>query len=204
VKALGLVFSARKRGNCLNAVEYVLEKLNEQNFQSEIVNAYDYEIKPCSKCNYECFSQYLRGTEEGCPIHDDVPEIYEKMKQADILIFAVPTYGGNVSGLYKAFQERAQGIFKEYENFVDVILSKVIGLIVIGNVPAGGELAYHSAIMDYYDAKYFTAILLQSAEYGKASIKGDLIENQEIKMRLDNLVNNILKLWNKKREDGKA
>jgi multimeric flavodoxin WrbA len=193
MKALGIAFSARKRGNCLDCAEYVMAKLKDYMFQTEIINAYEYEIKPCSHCNYECFSQNLRGTDEDCPIQDDVPKIYSKMKEANIIVIAVPTYGGKASSLYYAFGERAQGIFKRYEEFKNTILSKIIALIVIGNIPAGGDLAYHAVILDYYDCKCPpSSVLLQASEYGRNSIRGDLVKDERVRGRLDNLVNSIL------------
>jgi multimeric flavodoxin WrbA len=199
MKALGMAFSARKRGNCLNSIEYVLEKLKEQGFETEAVNVYDCDVKPCSRCNYECFAQKLRGRNEECPIHDDVPKIYDKMKEADIIVLAVPTYGGKAASLYCAFTERAQGIIKSYEEFKDTILSKFIALIVIGNVPAGGDLAYHTVILDHHDCKCPPlSVLLQAEEYGRGSIYGDLLENVKIRERLDNLAKSILDDWKDK------
>jgi multimeric flavodoxin WrbA len=64
MKALGIAFSARKRGNCLDCAEYVLAKLKEYVFETEVINAYDSEIKPCSHCNHECFAKELRGRKE--------------------------------------------------------------------------------------------------------------------------------------------
>ncbi|MEM3641959.1 MAG: flavodoxin family protein [Candidatus Bathyarchaeia archaeon] len=200
MKALGIAFSARKRGNCLNSLEYVLEKLKAQKFETEIINIYDYDITPCSHCNYECFGLKLRGKEEECPIKDDVPKIYNEMKEADVIILAVPTYGAKPAGLYSAFAERAQGIFKGYEEFKNTILNKIIALIVIGNVPAGGDLTYHSIILDHYDCKNPPlSLLLQSAEYGRGSIYGDLLENGKVRDRLDNLVKLIFRDLESKR-----
>jgi multimeric flavodoxin WrbA len=45
MKALGIAFSARKAGNCLNCIEYVLTKLKEQGFTIEVINAYNFEIR---------------------------------------------------------------------------------------------------------------------------------------------------------------
>jgi multimeric flavodoxin WrbA len=200
MKALGIAFSARKRGNCLNSLEYALAKLKAQKFETEIINIYDYDVRPCSQCNYECFGLKLRGKDEKCPIQDDVPKIYKKMKEADVIILAIPTYGGKPAALYSAFTERAQGIFKGYEEFKNTILNKIIALIVIGNVPAGGDLTYHSVILDHYDCKNPPpSILLQSAEYGRGSIYGDLLEDEKVRDRLDNLVKLILKDWESKR-----
>jgi multimeric flavodoxin WrbA len=200
MKALGIAFSARKRGNCLNCIEYVLAKLKEQGFETEVINAYDSEIKPCSHCNYECFAKELRGKKEECPIQDDVPKIYSKMKEADIIVLAVPTYGGKAASLYCAFTERTQGIIKSYEEFKNTILNKIIALIVIGNIPAGGDLAYHTVILDHKDCKYpLQSVLLQADEYGKGSIYGNLMEDDRVRDRLDNLVKSILKDWKRKR-----
>jgi len=194
------VFSARERGNCLDCLEYVSARLEEHGFKTEVINAYHHEIRPCSHCNYECFAHVTRGKKEACPIKDDVPKIYDKMREADIIVLAVPTYGGKTAGLYNAFTERAQGIFKGYEEFKNTILNKIIALIVIGNIPAGGDLAYHTVILDHKDCKHSPpAVLLQSAEYGQGSLYGTLIEDEKVRDRLDNLVKLILKEWKKKR-----
>jgi multimeric flavodoxin WrbA len=199
MKALGIAFSARKKGNCSSSLEYVLARLKEQGFETEIVNAYDHEIKPCSHCDYECFSRELRGKNEECPIQDDVPKIYGKMKETDIIVLAIPTYGGKAASLYSAFTERAQGIIKSYGEFKNTILSKIVGLIVIGNVPAGGEFTYHTVILDHRDCKYPpSALLLQATEHGQSSVKGTLLEDKAVKDRLDSLVRLILKDWKSK------
>jgi len=199
MKALGIAFSARKKGNCLNCIEHVLTKLNEQGFKTDVINIYDYEIKSCSHCSYECFAKKAEGKSEECPVQDDASKIYGKMKDADIIVLAVPTYGGKPASLYCAFTERAQGIIKSYEEFKNTILNKIIALIVIGNIPAGGDLTYHTVILDHHDCeKPPSAVLLQAAEYNQSSISGTLVENEKIRDRLDGLVALILKDWKKK------
>jgi multimeric flavodoxin WrbA len=69
-----------------------------------------------------------------------------KLKETDVILLAIPTYGGKPASIYSAFIERAQGIIKNYEEFKSTILNKIIALIVIGNVPAGGDLAYHMVL----------------------------------------------------------
>lgn len=200
MKALGLAFSATKRGNCLDCIEYVLTKLREQGFETETMNAYDCKINPCSHCNYECFARELRGKDEKCPIQDDVARIYNKMKEADIIMLAVPTYGGKPASLYCAFSERGQGVIKNSKEFEQYISKKIVALIVIGNVPAGGDLVYHTVISDHYECKCPPpSLLLQSAEYGQSSVFGTLIEDEKVRDRLDNLVKLILKRWKNKR-----
>lgn len=201
MKALGIAFSARERGNCLNCVEYVLMKLKERGFKTEAVNAYDYEIRPCSRCSYECFPLEVGAKTEDCPIQDDVPKIYNKMRGADVIVLAVPTYCGKPAGLYQAFSERALGAFKGYENFKRILLDqKIIALIVIGNVPAGGDVAYHIVILDHYNCRYPPpSLLLQPEEYNQSSLSGTLTAEPKIRERLDNLTNSIVKRWESKR-----
>lgn len=202
MKALGIAFSARKRGNCLGCVQYVLAKLAKSGFETEAINAYDCNIRPCSKCDYECFASKLRGEERECPIQDDAPRIYGKMKKADIILLAVPTYAGKPSGLYCAFTERAQAIIKSYEEYEKTILNKILALIVIGNVPAGGDFAYHAVILDHLDCKHPpSSVLLQAAEYGQSSLQGNLIKNRRIRDRLDNLVKSVTRDWEGKMQE---
>lgn len=119
------------------------------------------------------------------------------MKEADVIVLAVPTYSGKAASLYCAFAERAQGIIKDYEEFKNAILNKVIALIVIGNIPAGGDFAYHTVVLDHHDCKYPpSSVLLQAAEYGQSSIHGTLNRDEKVRDRLDNLVESILKTWN--------
>jgi len=187
MKVCGIIFSARKEGNCLKCVKYCLGKFKEHGFESEIISAFDLEIKPCSHCNYECFA------DKKCPIEDDVSVIYQKCESADILIFAIPTYGGHLSSTYFAFAERSQAIFKNFQECTEKMLKK-INFIIIGNLSAGGDMALHEALYNFVNLGFWPETLLFPArEYGRSSIKGDLIEVPEVKKRLDRFVEMILK-----------
>lgn len=191
-KVVGVVFSARKKGNCLDCVEYCLKKLEKSGFSIEIVNAFDHKITPCSHCEYECFADVLKGKEELCPIRDDVPRIYEKCKSADILLFAIPTYGGHLASIYRAFTERALTQFNQFKEYRQ-LLHKV-SFIIIGNLSSGGEAALYEALSDYYIIKPRPeAILLSSREYGSLSVKGDLIQVKEVREKLDRHINLLKK-----------
>ena len=67
----------------------------------EIVSVADYSIQPCIGCN-SCF------TREGhqCFRKDDMPVIYEKLKQADIVAIASPVYFYGLSAQLKAMIDR--------------------------------------------------------------------------------------------------
>ncbi|MFQ6087820.1 MAG: flavodoxin family protein [Candidatus Methanofastidiosia archaeon] len=187
MKVLGIAFSARKEGNCVKCLKHCLDKFREYGFKTEILNAFELEIRSCSHCNYECFA------DRKCPIEDNVPEIYKKCEDADILIFAVPTYGGHLSSIYFAFAERGEAIFKSYHEFIEK-LAKKVNFIVIGNLSAGGDMALHEVLYNFANLDFWPETLLFPArEYGRKSIKGDLIEETEVKKRIDRFVEMILK-----------
>ncbi|AIF69892.1 hypothetical protein PAP_07510 [Palaeococcus pacificus DY20341] len=184
VYVLGLAFSARRKGNCSKLLEYCLKKFEEMGFETELMESYDLNITPCSHCNYECFSG------EACPVEDDVPKIYEQCKSADIILFAVPTYGGHVASLYLAFSERGQAIFESYKEWKE--FAKKVNFIIIGNLSSGGDMALHEALYSFANFGFWPeVVLISSREYGRSSIKGDLIEEEEVKKRLDRFVERI-------------
>ena len=168
-------------------MKYCTDKFKEYRFETEIVNAFELEIRACSHCDYECFA------DKKCPIEDDVLDSYKKCEDADILIFAVPTYGGHLSSLYFAFAERSQGIYKNFQECTEKLLKK-INFIIIGNLSAGGDMALHEALYNFANLDFWPeTLLLPAREYGKSSISGDLIEVPEVKRRLDRFVEMILK-----------
>jgi len=204
MKVTGLVFSARKSGNGFNCMRYCLDKLEDKGFQTVLVNAFDYEIKSCSHCNYECYAEEIRGTREECPVKDDVPKMYELIKDSDMLLFAVPCYGGHTPATYRAWAERVphlpalNELFKNFEEFQKLFLNKIKGIIVIGNLTAWGDMALHEVLADFYNIESPETILLQPREYGRSSLKGDLLESQAVRERLDRFVELLIKRIGKK------
>lgn len=186
MKALAVAFSARKKGNCYRLVEHCLNRLVEKGWETELLKTYDLQITPCNQCDYECFKNGK------CPVHDDIPMIYEKCQQADTVIFALPNYGGHLTSLYFAFAERGQFIFQTSEDLNESYLKK-INFIIIGNLSAGGDMALHEALYGFANRDYWPETLLFPArEYGQSSLKGNLIESVEVKKRLNRFVEMVI------------
>jgi len=207
MKVAGLVFSARKRGNGFHCMKYCLDKLARKDFKTMLVNAFDYEIKPCSHCNYECYAKTIRSKDEHCPIEDDVPKLYEMIKATDLALFAMPTYGGRVLGIFQAFRERSSGLshlFKDFSEFQQDFLNKIKGIIVIGNLTAGGDMALHEVLADFYNIEPPEVVLLQANEYGRSSLKGDLIKSKAIRERLDGFTALITRRIAEKQKEGQT
>jgi len=199
MKVAGLVFSARKTGNGFSCMRHCLHRFEERGFRTVLLNAFDYEIKPCSHCNYECYGEEIRGKLEECPVKDDVCRMYEQTNDADFLLLAVPCYGGHTPAIYRAWAERVPHLpGRSVEEFQRLFLSRIKGIMVIGNLTACGDMALHEVLADFYAVEAPETILLQSREYGRVSLRGDLIETSAVKERLDRFVELLIKRVGKK------
>lgn len=193
IKALGLVFSARKQGNCLDCVNYCLDRLRKEEIETQLINIYDYRIEPCSHCNYECFSERIRGTQEKCPINDDLLKVYHELENSNIAIFGIPTYVGHVPSLFRIFEERTLGIYG-FGKHMEMLGGKTYGFIVLNSY-----FAIEEVMRRYYGSGAAIAwLLLRSREYGLDPVKRELIGNSDVKNRLDWFTENIIKLSKQK------
>lgn len=131
MRALALVVSARKQGNCYDFARFVLDRLETTGIETELVNFYNYRIKPCQYCAYECLQRFdpQKGVDAPCPIDDDVRAIWEKTWAAEILFLFVPNYGGFPPALWMAFSERAQPFFREAP--VEKLKKSVVSAVVL-------------------------------------------------------------------------
>ena len=95
-----LVGSMRKGGNTDLLAKSFAEGAEQRN-TVEVVSVTDYKVNPCIGCN-SCFSR------EGnrCVQKDDMSLIYEKLKQADVLVLASPVYFYGISAELKAIIDR--------------------------------------------------------------------------------------------------
>lgn len=102
MKVLAIMGSPRSRGNTYKITKMVEERMKELgDVEFEYVFLKEINLKTCLGCR-ACME---RG-EEFCPLKDDRALIEEKIMNSDGVIFASPTYVGNVSGLMKNFIDR--------------------------------------------------------------------------------------------------
>jgi len=78
-----------------------LKGARSQGAETETVYLKEKEIHSCTGC-YTCWAK----TPGICVFEDDMPELLEKVKGCDTLIYATPLYNYNMTSLLKAFQER--------------------------------------------------------------------------------------------------
>jgi len=99
MRVLGLTCSGRKGGNTEILVREALSAAAEAGAQTEIVLVAEKSIAPCDGC----FSCQKSGI---CVIKDDMQPLYQKMQEADAIVFGSPVYFGTVSAQAKKVMDR--------------------------------------------------------------------------------------------------
>ncbi|MBR4924893.1 MAG: flavodoxin family protein [Prevotella sp.] len=111
--------SPRKGGNTELLAE-AFAKGAAEHHQVEIVSVRDYKVNPCLGCN-ACFK-----TNGICAQKDDMPVIYEKMSQADMLVIASLVYFYGLSAQLKAVIDRFHNPIR------DTFHVKKMALLLVG------------------------------------------------------------------------
>lgn len=99
MKVFGIVCSPRKGGNTEILVNEALAAARELQAETEVFTVANKQIAPCDGC------ESCRKTGV-CHIKDDMQEIYQKLEQADAVVFGTPVYYGSVSAQAKAVMDR--------------------------------------------------------------------------------------------------
>ena len=106
MKVVGIVCSPREGGNTEVMVREALRSAQEAGATVELISVLDKTITPCDGCE-TCF-------ESGeCQIKDDMELIYDKLLEADGIIFGTPVYFWNVSAQAKAIIDRSLALYSE-------------------------------------------------------------------------------------------
>lgn len=114
-KILVLSTSPRKGGNSETLADAFIKGAKEAGHEVEKICLYDKQIGFCEGC-LAC-----QATGE-CILLDDVAEIVEQMKAADVLVFATPIYFYEMCGQMKTLLDRTNPIFPVEYAFRDIYL----------------------------------------------------------------------------------
>jgi len=102
IRVLAVQGSPRPKASNTGVLLYeFLKGAESQGAQTELVNLKEKNIHNCLGC-FTCWTK----TPGVCVWKDDMPELLEKVRGCDILVYATPLYNWNMSSPLKAFQER--------------------------------------------------------------------------------------------------
>ncbi|MCB2291188.1 flavodoxin family protein [Clostridium sp. CS001] len=108
VRKVIAINSSKRKKNTYNLILNLKESLSKHDISVEIVNLFEYDIKPCLGCEH-CL---IHG---GCVIHDDAQLLMDKLKSCDGIILSTPVYLNNLSGTLKTFVDRTCSWFHRPE-----------------------------------------------------------------------------------------
>jgi multimeric flavodoxin WrbA len=134
MKVVAFNGSPRKNGNTICLIEKALKPLEKAGIETEIVQIGGKLIHGCIAC-YKCFE----NKDCRCIQRDDVVnDCIKKMKKADGIILASPTYFADITPELKALIDRAGLVSRANGNF----LRRKVGAAVIAVRRAGAIHAF--------------------------------------------------------------
>ncbi len=107
--------SPRKGGNSETLADELVRGAEEAGSRVEKICLYDKTIGFCKGC-LACLKKHR------CVIHDDADIIAQKMKEADVLVFATPIYYYEMCGQMKTMLDRANPLYGSDYKFREVYL----------------------------------------------------------------------------------
>jgi multimeric flavodoxin WrbA len=182
MKLLGLSFSPRKEGNTELLLARALAGAARLGAQTELYRISDKDIKPCDGCS-SCFK-----TGE-CPIKDDMPELCDRMLEADGIIFGTPVYFYNMTAQGKAAIDRTIALGRPDRS----LANKVGGIIVVG-----GSLGLIDAVKDLYFYMVTRQMLPANFVAAYAAHAGDVKKLPKCMNAAEDLGKQIVKIAEKK------
>jgi len=162
MKVLGIVFSPRKKGNTEILVNEALTGAKECGAETELVAVRDYEINPCEGC----MSCEKTGK---CKINDDMQIMYNKLLEADGVIFGAPVYFWNICGQAKIFIDRTVALSSP-----TLRLANKVGAIITVAMRTGASEA-GSFFIKYCVHNHMT---VTEAVDGLAIEKGSIVDDE--------------------------
>lgn len=167
--AIAINGSPRKGGNTETMLDEVLQELQNNGWETELVQVGGTAIRGCLACG-KCFEK----KNNQCSIKTDTfNEIFEKMRKADAMILGSPTYFAAVSADLKALIERAG--YVAYAN--NHAFAGKIGAAVVA-VRRGGAVHVFDSINHMFQ---MSQMIVPGSTYwnmgfglGKAEVKEDM------------------------------
>lgn len=130
MKILGINTSPRPGSNVKIALETALEAAAAKGAETELINTNTMSIKACQGCNY------CKANQGKCVNDDDMTQVYEKILEADAVIFGSPIYFIDVTAQAKLVIDRLYAFFME-ESLKDTLSAKKLSFIATnGSLPA--------------------------------------------------------------------
>jgi multimeric flavodoxin WrbA len=131
MKILGISGSPNKDGNTAYAVNYALNIIKKEGFETKYISLAGKKINPCIAC-WKC-----EETQECCQ-DDDMKEIIDAMRWCNGIIIGSPVYFGLVAGQLKTMMDRTIVLRPSYNSKIEM-WGKTGGGIACAASRSGGQ-----------------------------------------------------------------
>lgn len=133
MKILTILGSPRKKGNTAKVLGFLDEDLRKWDHEVERLHIDDYELKGCREC-YHC---RVNPDEPDCIQNDNGNMLFNRMIDADALVYASPLFCWGFSGPMKNLVDRSFCLVNGYNtpNHISLIGGKPAALLVTGAGP---------------------------------------------------------------------
>ena len=160
-----LIGSPRKNGNTEILANSFISGVDKQKNSIEVIHVIGKKVNGCIACDY-CY----RDSQHNCVQKDDMQEIYEKLKDADVIVIATPIYFYGISSQLKCIIDRLHNPIRNTFKVKELVLLAVCA-DTIPTVFDSVQTMY-SLILSYFSLKDAGVITV----YG-VSDKGDILGN---------------------------
>ena len=150
IKVLGINASPRPYGNSFKLLRVALRAAERSGGRTELINLYDYELKPCKGC----LSDEEKACRPPCLEEDDAWKVLRQILDSDALIIATPIYWYGPSGHLKNLIDK----MTVFENMILIegrswVEGKVAGFIAVGS--DSGEISTIAYLMVVFNSMGF-------------------------------------------------
>ena len=171
-RVLILAASPRNNGNSTILASKAAEGVKAAGGEADLVLIGKLKIAPCNACD-AC----RKNPEAGCVIKDDMQPLYQKIRDAQGVIFATPVYWFNVSAQMKLFIDRTYAVHGEGGY---AFTEKDVGVILTyedEDVFASGGV---NALRSFQDICTYVKADLVGTVQGSAGKAGDVQANVKL------------------------
>ncbi len=138
MKVIALNGSPRPLGNTSNILNEVQDEFEKEGVEFEIVHLYEYQFANCNVC----LTCEIRGDGRCMDEDDGFNALLNRMRAADAILLAAPTYSGACPSVMQTFLERAALVLEKS----DLGLRGKVGGAVAVYSHQGGSLVYNQMV----------------------------------------------------------
>lgn len=185
MKILAFNGSPRKNGNTSQLIDACFAPLQEKGYETEMVQVGGTLLHGCNGC---CSCRQTGH----CVFKDDpVNEWIEKIKTADAIILASPTYYANMTSEMKAFIDRAGYVLGPTG-----ILARKVGAPIVA-ARRGGAMNTYNTLMAFFGINNMIVPMSSYWNIGFGREKGEVQNDEEGLKTMTNLGKNMAWLLEK-------